>query len=689
MADQLKFTTSDFILQYQKIDEGIELVSLSLINQIKILYLPDVIDGLPVISIGERFLVNINDSIEEIKFPFHLKRIKEKAFRRSEYLEKIIIPSSLEEIGDYAFEYCDELLTVTFEKNSNIKRLGKACFKGCSKLTKMDLPDGLEIIEERAFYDCANRKYSLVVTIPKSVKKIENSAFGQFILYNHPLYKKIRVCLSCYTIISLNEFNVDENLDYIIEYKTDFSIEIDRWIYHIDENGALIKKGFNDGPILKIPESVIVNDKTYPVYGILSGAFNLKNINLEEIVFPSSIRYLETSSIIAKSIKKPVFLPKGILKVMDKPIDGNPPFIHLPHCEMMNTPFSTDTILLTEDDIQDNPNYNHIKAEDIGIYDQYYYAIVNSRIALIHYFGNKTTVVTPNEIEVNGNKYPVVALFSSLYEQSKRVKKIIIGKNVEFLFSHFAPLQVDNISLEDGSELRYIGSRVFSNCSEDFVLPSGVEFIDNYGIIKPASQNKPNLIIDKLEKLQVILDGTFNGYEIKKIVFPKTIKYIDENVLSKEYESIEFESGADPIYVSVSRLKEAKNISYNRYKGGLYLGSNDNPYLMLVEFEEIGRPVIEIHKDTRLICDKSLNNCVNAEYIVLSDSLIGIWSTLDCHAFPIIEKWPSSLKYVNDIFMQNINIDKSAPLPSDITITPSYSYKIRDMLVERPVWYEK
>lgn len=91
-----------------------------------------------------------------------------------ESLTKVVLPSSLEEIGDMAFMSCNKLIDINLP--NGIKKIGKDCFDGCESLVSITLPEELGFLEFRLFFDC--RSLSKIV-IPENVKDA-NSLGGQF-----------------------------------------------------------------------------------------------------------------------------------------------------------------------------------------------------------------------------------------------------------------------------------------------------------------------------------------------------------------------------------------------------------------------------------------------------------------------------------------------------------------------------
>ena len=70
-------------------------------------------------------------------------------------LTNITIPSSVTSIGDYAFQVCGNLTTVTFGENSQLTSIGDSAFLG-SGLISITIPENVTSIGERAFQNCSN-----------------------------------------------------------------------------------------------------------------------------------------------------------------------------------------------------------------------------------------------------------------------------------------------------------------------------------------------------------------------------------------------------------------------------------------------------------------------------------------------------------------------------------------------------
>lgn len=120
-------------------------------------HIPDEIDGKPVLSI---YQFDLTGDYEEW-------RVKPEGM--SITMTDNIIHLNNGAFYNYIYGYIYESITLS----KNIKKIGNKTFFGCGNLVNVVLPDGLETIENEAFYKC----YRLETTIPESVKFIGEKAF--------------------------------------------------------------------------------------------------------------------------------------------------------------------------------------------------------------------------------------------------------------------------------------------------------------------------------------------------------------------------------------------------------------------------------------------------------------------------------------------------------------------------------
>lgn len=143
----------------------------------------EVIVGSGVRSIPEGFMEECKAVNVNFESPSLLTVIPKKGFLSCRKLSEITLPSTIESIGDSAFQYCVKLQNVNFveavTRSSNaasaMKSIGDAAFFYCSSLSSIEIPDGVEHIGGRAFANCKVLKY---LGLPAELVYIGEEAFS-------------------------------------------------------------------------------------------------------------------------------------------------------------------------------------------------------------------------------------------------------------------------------------------------------------------------------------------------------------------------------------------------------------------------------------------------------------------------------------------------------------------------------
>ncbi len=131
-------------------------------------------------------------------------------FANRTLLKMVSMPSTIENVGDYAFYNCSNLASVVLRKS--IQTIGNYAFYNCSKLSEIALPDTVTVIGDYAFYNCSNIQ---AFTVSKTLRTVGNYAF-----YN--CYKMIKISLpetvttigqyAFYRCSALTEFVIPSNV---------------------------------------------------------------------------------------------------------------------------------------------------------------------------------------------------------------------------------------------------------------------------------------------------------------------------------------------------------------------------------------------------------------------------------------------------------------------------------------------
>ena len=121
--------------------------------------------------------INMNSNFKNLVIPYNVRKIDEYAFCGCEDLTSLDFYDNvqLKEIGAYAFAQCKNLSKITWDPYGFMERIGSHAFLECYKLSELTLPKKLQTIGEYAFA-CSGISE---VTIPETVKDIMTGAFAR------------------------------------------------------------------------------------------------------------------------------------------------------------------------------------------------------------------------------------------------------------------------------------------------------------------------------------------------------------------------------------------------------------------------------------------------------------------------------------------------------------------------------
>ncbi len=143
---------------------------LNYIGDSNIVVIPSEINGVIVNKIENSAFMK-NTYLEEVTINNNIIYIGDRAFRETG-LTNVEIPSSVKEVGVYAFSGCEYLESVTF--NEGLEKINISAFAACVNLLEVILPSTLTTIEQYAFQNCLRLQKAF---IPKSVVTVGDGAF--------------------------------------------------------------------------------------------------------------------------------------------------------------------------------------------------------------------------------------------------------------------------------------------------------------------------------------------------------------------------------------------------------------------------------------------------------------------------------------------------------------------------------
>lgn len=166
-------------------------------------------------------------------------------------------------------------------------------------------------------------------------------------------------------------------------------------------------------------------------------------------------------------------------------------------------------------------------------------------------------------------------------------------------------------SLTVSSNIQYATKEAFYGCdSLTYTEEGGLLYLGNAEnktilLVSPKSINITECAVSSTTK--VIADAAFNNCQ-----------YLTSVKLS---DAVEVINGTSFIGCSELELTKSEN--------GLYLGTEQNPYIALIGLDITSVEAFTVHKDTKIITNTAFNNCQLLTNVVLSDSV----KVIDATAF--------------------------------------------------------
>ena len=113
----------------------------------------------------------VNYKIEKVVFSCSIKKIENYCFTRSA-IRFIILPDSLEEISNYAFQSCRNLISICLK--DTVTKIGDYAFQNCQNMKTVANTNNIVYIGNSAFENC----FKLIeIMFPSSITQIPNSLF--------------------------------------------------------------------------------------------------------------------------------------------------------------------------------------------------------------------------------------------------------------------------------------------------------------------------------------------------------------------------------------------------------------------------------------------------------------------------------------------------------------------------------
>ena len=301
-------------------------------------------------------------------------------------------------------------------------------------------------IMSHAFYEL---DFLASIYIPNSITTIESEAF-----YNCSSLTKI----FCEAVSESINWDYDWNYgnhNKIYWGVSDFitGIEQNGMQYSVINGKAILHKFIGTDTIVRIPSTIEVGNKNYPVTTIETYAFERAGSKLEIIYIPENIETIEEKAF--EYCYSLVFF----CEVDSKPSGWDDNWIYNPYGNII---------------------YWGIKNFAIGTTNNMNFLIKENDAILFKYTGKKKEVSIPDTIEINGSAYNVTTIGERAFEGCEFIEKITIPNSVTSIGDNafYRCSSLTSITIPDS--VTSIGAYAFENCSsiKSIVIPNSVTTIE-------------------------------------------------------------------------------------------------------------------------------------------------------------------------------------------------------------------
>ena len=228
------------------------------------------------------------------------------------------ITNSVTSIGDYAFNGCSSLTSVTIP--NSVTEIGGSAFVGCASLKSITMPNSVTSIGDMAFYKCSSLTS---ITIPDSVTSIGSSAFSDC--------SKLRSITIPNSVTSIGAwaFNGCTGLTAInVAMENQNYVSPDGVLYNKDKTTIICYPAGKKGNNYKIPDGVTeigsiafsrcssLTSVTIPnsVTSIGSGAFN-GCTSLTRVTIPNSVTKIGWNAFSGCTSLTSITIPNSVISI--------------------------------------------------------------------------------------------------------------------------------------------------------------------------------------------------------------------------------------------------------------------------------------------------------------------------------------------------------------------------------------
>ena len=235
-----------------------------------------------------------NRNLEQVVINSGIKKMGIMLFEGCYNLKKVTIQGTLESLGEETFLNCWSLEEIQLP--SSLKELGKRAFYRCGSLKEITIPEGVKTIPEQTFMRCTGLEK---VTLPSSLETIEKEAF---VNCNH-----MTTCALPSSLTSIGEgaFSYCSSLKSVTVPESVTTLGKNAFKDCYDLQNIQLPSAMQEFPEGLLSGCASLQSFTFPEHIKSIGKKSLEGCNsLKKIVIPSEVTSLETFDQDCSQLKK-------------------------------------------------------------------------------------------------------------------------------------------------------------------------------------------------------------------------------------------------------------------------------------------------------------------------------------------------------------------------------------------------
>ena len=440
--------------------------------------------------------------LKEIKLPSNLTVLSDSLFGADANLEYItfgdaektdtvIIPETVQKIGNYVFMNCEKIKNINLP--ANLKSIGKTCFQGCISLTGLFIPQSVESIGGGIFGDC-DALQSVEIEDENN-----NFIFKDGILYD----VKNGILVSAVNSLIPEKVIVDEctkTIDYsaFADCNNLYEIEIPQGVVNIGEKAFARLDNLKN---IDIPDSVtnITTLAFYRCNGLVSvqvpgsvtaiknGTFRECN-NLKKVILNEGVTKIDGSAFIFCSSLEQIKLPQSLVSIGSGAFDN---------CTSLISVELPDNAIISSDTFKECKNLSDIVISDTN-----------------------NNYIVKNGILYNKNMTRILCYPAGIKDTEFSVPDTVktIGD-----FAFYGTKALESINIPDS--VTNIGTDAFGECSglKEVVIPDSVTSMGEAVFYKCTSLEKVKLSVNITSPNPAVFQYCSS---LKEVVLPESMKFI-------------------------------------------------------------------------------------------------------------------------------------------------------------------